>query len=395
MIKKVLALFLILFAMLILHGCFFPEKHPIEDLQNILIAGIDRDGEDIVLTIVVDTINQSNSGENQIGAELYVATGKTVFEAKRSLHEYTEKRIVWYHLKYIIIGEEAAEQGIDPYLSFFCENNENRFSHRLIVAQGITAKDLVQQICSQEGGVSENIDSLFTETARTGKSSEITLLDYAITRERPWESLYIPVITLIDNPVAQKSDDTQGQDGESSHEHKVLLQLDGYALFDEDLLTCFLDGDSTRGINFVINELDSTGIVVQDDKGQNVSLEIIESKVSIKPDFDEPLSAAIEVVVKSNMVEYTENQDVGEEYITYLEQRQDAYIQNEIEQALTVIQQKKLDVIGMGDAFYHENVFKWNNIKEDWQNIFADLKITVKVTSDIKCTYSLLNAAGA
>ena len=395
--KKKALLLLIICITLCLQGCNLPERHPIEDLQNILIAGIDMEDGNIILTVIADTIEQgATSSETQIGAELYMATGQSVFEAKRNLHEYSEKRLVWHHLKYIIIGEEAARQGIDTYLSFFCENDENRFSHRLIVTKGLSAIEFLQQTSTSEGGLDVYIDTLMDETQRTGKSSEITLLDYAITRERSWESLYIPVMTLIENPMAQTndSDTQQSNQQERTDANKVLPMIEGYALFYDDYLVHYLDSDIARGINFIINQVQSAAFVVTDNKNKIVSLEIIQSKPSISPRYSEPLSAIIDIVVQANMVEYTENLDINKEYLTYLEQQLSQAIKQEIEQALAIIQKNRVDMIGMGDAFYHNNAQEWQNIKEDWLDLFSSIKIMVNVTSDIKCTYSLIDAVG-
>ena len=375
-------------------GCnSFPAQYPIENAQNILIAGIDTDGEDIVVSILVDTIEPGGeSGKEQIVYKLYVETGKTVFEAKRKFHTYTDKRISWYHTKYIVIGEKAAKEGIDRLLAFFCEDDETRLLFRLIVAKGMTAKDFLQQANSEKDDLGGYLDTLFSEVARTGKSREIHLINYGIYREMPWQSVYIPSAETYSNPMQPGSSDGEGET--SGVNQNLLVKLEGFALFDEDKLAGYLNGEQAQGLNFINNDFVSANITVQDEGGNNISLEIMNSSTKPKPDFD-TMSVTIEVDINSNLVEYQGREDVFDyKYIEDLEQKLNAYITGEIEGAILVMQQYGTDAAFIGDSFYHQNPVKWEDIKDDWKSVFTGLDFTVKVNSSVQCTYELTNALG-
>ncbi|MGI5849579.1 MAG: Ger(x)C family spore germination protein [Christensenellales bacterium] len=395
--KKVSLLLLILFGMLSVQGCSFPEQYPIEDTQNILVAGLDIDGENVVVTALVDTIKSGKPGEEKIEYKLYKTTGKTVFEAKRNFHTYTEKRVAWYHTKYLVIGEQAAKEGLDRLLNYFIEDNQPRMLFRLIIAKGMTANDFLQQSNIQQASLADNIDTLFEESARTGMSREIHIINYVSFQGIPWQSIYIPTIELLPNPDQQKSAGPQQSGPQSSggqqKSQTMLVKLEGFALFDGDKLACCLDGNSARGLNFVNNDIKSAGISIKDQKGCDVALEIMESKAKIVPSFKDQLSANIDISVKANLVEYQGTIDIfDEKSIKYLEQQLNVFILKEIEQAILTMQEKHTDTIWMGDTFYHNNPIKWQDIKGDWKQLFTDLKITIKVSSNIITTYRLTNA---
>ena len=307
--------------MLFTAGCVFPEPYSLEETQNILVVGVDIVDGLIKLTAVLDKIESgSEPGKENITTLVYVSTGKTVFDAKRNLHAFSEKRASWYHLKYILIGEDAAKQNIDDVLDFFCENDENRFIHRLIVARGMSATDLLITAMANHKKFVDDLDSLFRQADQTGEASEVHLLDYAMACECKWSQIYIPTIELID--------DTLYKTGESNSDNASLLaKLSGYALFRDNQLAGYLDGHQAMGLNFVLNKIQSAEITVTDMHGHPVSLEVVMSKASIKPKLDGVPSASISVVVNSFMTEYHDPSGAtSDEYIRYLEEQQSAYV---------------------------------------------------------------------
>jgi spore germination protein KC len=398
LMKRAASLILILITVALGQGCSFPQKYRIEEIQNILILGLDTVDDQIQATIVVDSISTSSkAGEEKVTYKAYTMTGRTDFEISRKFHELTNKRITYYHLKYVLIGEDAARKGIEKYLNFLVEDHEPVFTHRLIISKGSSAKEFIEQTSSQSSSLAEYLDSLFTEKT-TGKTSEVRLLDYAVSTKRPWTSLYIPVVEPDTSSKVQTGGGGQGSQAspsQSAGEQSVNVKLEGYAIFNEDRLVDFADGDTAMGVNFVINEMYNACLTVQDIKGQNASVEVMNSKAKIMPDYNEPLSAKIEVTIETNLDEYNFYSDIPkEEFVSYLEQQGSSNIQAKIVKAITLAQKNKADVLGIGSAFYHKDPVKWQNIKNVWPDIFAGMNFTVTVKMVIKRTYLIRASEG-
>jgi spore germination protein KC len=83
-----------------------------------------------------------------------------------------------------------------------------------------------------------------------------------------------------------------------------------------------------------------------------------------------------------------------EGFVITLENNVNEQVKREISNMIDTLQRKDSDVVLLGNAFYHENPEKWQNIKEDWLDIFPDIPVTVKVTSTIQCSYNLQSATG-
>ncbi len=381
--KRAALLLAVFTAVIFSEGCAFPQQYRIEEVQNILVLGLDAKDDLIEVTLLVDSIRDSSrTGEEKVVYKAYALTGKTIFEISRNFHALTNKRITYYHMKYIIIGEGAARNGIEKYLNFLLEDHEPVFTHRLLVSRGKAAKEFIEQTSQQSASLADYLDSRFTEKA-TGKTSEVRMSDYAIATKRHWTSLYIPVI----QPDPASEVKTGGGDNASQSAN---VKLEGYAIFREDRLVDYMDGDAAMGLNFVVNEMHSGNITVQDFRGQNASIEIMQSKAKITPGFGDPLSAKITVTIDANLVEYYQYTDVtGEDFLSFLEQQGCAAIQARIAQAVVQAQRNKADVLGIGDAFYHKDPVKWQALRDAWPDIFADLEITIEVNLQLKSTYSL------
>lgn len=383
-------LLLIMFLIIIgAQGCELPQSYPIEEIQNILVVGIDIEDEDIIFTVVVDTLTKGGKpGEEQTGTKIYTATGRTIAEAKRNLHRYIEKRLSLYHLAYIIIGQKAAEQEMAKSLNCFLEIDESSLLIKLFVTKEMTAQEFIEKTNEEKANLADNLTSLIEETIRTAKASKVILLDYAIKHERAWEDFYIPTIQKYSNPLKESIGDEKKQ-GPS-------YKLEGYAIFKDDKLNQYLNGDSARGLNFLLDEVKSTVITIKDVNDKYVSFETIDSKTKIVPKVkNTSLSATVEVDVKSNFLEYYEKKDMlTEKYLNDLKQKHSEVIKKEIEQALFLLQKEETDVIGMGDAFFHKDPKKWRDINANWQDIFSTLNITVKVNVYIQGSYYLDNALG-
>ncbi len=397
MIRRIL-LFIMAAAAALASGCTFPESYPIEEEQNILIAGIDIEGDDIVLTVVVDAVSPGGEpGKEQIVYKLFKTTGATVYEADGKLHMLMEKRPSWYHTKYVLLGEDAARSGVDRLLSFFSEDDETRLLYRLAVVKDMTASEYLERANTGKDDLAGYLDTLFSAVHQTGKSREIHLINYAIYNQIPWTSIYMPVLQLEKNPVQPKGSkdgsDSESSSGDSGKE-KQLTALNGYALFDGDRLAGFLDGEISRGLNVLTNDVQSSGMSVKYKDGSGVGLELISCDSKIEPCFD-PLSVNISVNVKTNLVEYNKANPIEAQDIVYLENQQSQLICGEITSAIKCMQQLGSDPARIMDSFYHKDPVKWQTMQSDWKKLFSMLNVSISVNSQIQNTYELSEPVGS
>jgi Ger(x)C family germination protein len=266
--------------------------------------------------------------------------------------------------------------------------------YKVAVVKGMTAKDFLQSISTRKDNAADYLDTLFEEVKETGRSREIHLINYAINRDTPWNDVFIPTLELCTNPVqpaASQSGGGQGSSSKSGGESggEYVIQLKGFALFNGDKLSEFLEDDNALALNILNNEAKGGQVTVTGKDGRNVSLELMKCTTNIKTSY-RPLSVSIDVSIDFNLAEYTgENQPMDKADMKYIEQQQDEYIRTKIEQVIQIMKQAKSDAADFGDKFYHSDPIKWQEIKSDWKDIFPQVQFNVKVDSKIISVYEL------
>lgn len=387
MIKKIIIGLMLTVTIFLLTGCMFPSKASIELSEDIPVVGIDEEDGQVKLTITTLTIQpvaEEGSDEPQ-KVEVYTAKGETVFDAVRNFHAYTDKDIFWGHMEFVIVGEETAKKGITRYLDFFIRDHETNLTASVMVAQGSTAEEFIKKTKIPRVTLSDYLQSLFTDVGSMSESSEVSLIHYMCLVNCDWENLYLPCIQLVN--VLEKS---------KEEEDIKDVQLNGYAIFNDQEFTGIANGKLARGINWMINEISSGIIVAKDHQGEKVSLEIIDGGSEIETDFsgDEP-TAKIKVQFSTNIGDYKGVEDIfKKDIIDYIVADQERIVKKEIEDTLAFLQKNKSDVIHLGDKLNHKYPVKTKDLLVDWDEIFSNMEITVEVESRINRIYEIKAPAG-
>lgn len=388
MMKKCAVLFMLFAVIYFLPGCkLLPEKVSIQDREDVIVVGVDEADEGVELTIVtrlVEPVSQDSSGSTRKVA-IYTGYGETIFDAVRKLHSYTSKNIFWGHMDFIIVGEDTAKKGIGKYIDYFARDHELRIVSKLAIAQGATAADFIKRTNFPSISLDDRLDSLFSDVGTLSQSKEVALFDYMHMTNCAWGSLYLPCIQMVDF-MEKDVEDQKYMD----------VQLNGYAIFDDDKLIGIVNDKMARGINWVTNEMLSGVIVAEDENGNKISLEIISSDCKIEPDYSRDIpSAKIQVEFTTNIEEYQGKDDIfHDDIIAYIVDQQNNIVKREIEKSIRYLQRKKSDILGIGNALYHKYPVKCDGLGDSWNEVFYGLDISVEVNSRINRSYNIKQPIG-
>jgi spore germination protein KC len=385
LVRKLLLIVLILINIISLSSCKKVIKGRVEIQNNLFIktCGFDKPAssqEDVQITIISKFLkhsdNKSSSGEkiNNIMTE----QGKTIFEANRKFHTFSSKDIFWGQLEFILIGEEAAKDDINKYLDFVTRDHELRLTAKVFIIKENTARQIIENTNTSTFFISERLNNLVDDIPALSISKELTLADFIGTLDNKYTSAHVPYVSLVKKTTMM-----------DENTDKYNLQLNGLAVFKKNKLFGYLDSTMSRGLNWILNDIDSGVIHVKDSKDNKIALEIINAKTKIIPKIKEGnLSASIKVDLTSNIVEQYGFEDIyNEKSIVSLEKQQETIISNEIQQVVKFAQNNQLDFLGIGDTIYHKYPIKWDNYKNDWNREFQNLDITVSVNSKISRVY--------
>lgn len=366
---KAIVCMLILVFLPLQAGCW--NAREIDELAFVLGIALDRGQEGgVKVTVLIAnpsaaTRTPTGGGEQAKPFNVASAEGKTFFEAIRNMATFSSRRIFWAHNKVIVISEELARSDISEILDFFSRNPELRLRTWVAVTPGAAGK-LFEVPSEMEKDPATAIENIIAQRVWTGKGYGVMLKDFLED--------YLSANTY---PVASRiSVDNQG-----------VSQLSGAAVFNENKLAGWLDGQETRGLLWLKGDLHS-GIVVIPcplDR-QPLSVEVVHSEVKFMPHFrnDRP-QLAVMVHVTGNLSEQACKTDFTDmENLRALKTVLSSAVKDDINAAVTAAQKQfKLDFPGFNRPFHLKHDRKWRHIVKDWPELFPDMEVMVHVKADI------------
>ncbi len=366
---------------ILLGGCW--SHRELNEIGIVSGMGLDLTEEGkIAVTVQVITPspfnNQSSKGERE-PVRVITSEGETVFDAIRNLTSKSGDRIFHPHNQVYVFGEELARAGVQPVLDFLERDPEIRIMTWIILTEG-KAEDVIRGRSSEDDIPTNHINRLIEDYRSTSKIVPTSLL------------------TFITKLLKEGVEPTVGKLSYSEVKGEPIFFMEGGGVFKGDRLVDWLDPYEARGLLWVEGLVESGIVVVErkniDKKGNKgkggfedkISFEIVKSKSKVKPILNEDdLSILIELQVLANIGERMDHQVAeGREFIRELEELLSLEVKKEVEHIVAKAQKKyKSDILGFGLATHRKFPEYWRENKEEWDEIFTELDVEVKVKSRI------------
>ena len=387
--KKSLIIFIILIlSLIILTGCW--SEREINTLGIVEAVGIDKtENGEILLTFQIlkpsaikSSGGNSSGGGQESAVTVLSSTGETVFDAIRNATEQSCKRLYFPFNKIIIIGEDAARDGIGDITEFFDRNRESRSLAYILVAKG-RAKDIIEASSEQEKVPAKGIEMLLDVTYATSQRVKMTLNDIHKILACKTSSPYTTGIKTLSK---------QTKDGLIT-----VTELEDTAIFKKDKLIGWVGKKETRGFLWILGKVEN-GIIVINSPGEEdkkVSLQITSSSVKVEPEIkDGKLFVNIKIKEQgylgeqmSQYIDLTKPEPFKE-----LEIRQAAAIKSEVNAALDQIQKGwGVDIFRFCKEFHSKYPEEWKELEKNWdeeiKNITVNVEVEAKINSVGMSTY--------
>lgn len=368
-------------------GCniTFAGRTEMNRIEFIRAVGVDKSPgrEDAVrLTIATQSVQSTGGGAGQEKqSEILYSEGNTVFEAVRNFWNYMDKRPFWGHLEYLVIGEEAAKEGLLKYIDFFSRDAEIRLNLKVYIARGLDAGEVIKKGNSQDKFVFDRLEGVSENKWGQSVSNVVDLIEVMYILDNKYLSLYVPSIKLA-----------KLTENEQEINETMDIVMGGFAIFRGDKLFTYIDDKMGRGLNWLRNKIKSGIIVVKSPKEHDISLEIIDSNTKLKPKIaDGELIVTVDVKMSSNIGEISSPENIfTAEVLENLENQQERIIKDEIERVIKYAQEREIDFFSTADAVLHKYPIKWEDLYEkNWEETFSNIKFNVIVDSKINRTYDI------
>ena len=392
---KILLYALLIFILLAWNNKIVPKRLEISEIETVRVLGLDNNSEDVMMTIIRENESSEDSSEGEQSGnskqEVVSIISSNFSKAVKALQNYKSKSFAGGHVKYIIIGEDMAKNNFVDAIEFVAREVELRLTAQMYIAREMTANEIISSEGSSKEKMADVLNNLNKNINAFGISKKQEVLDVLELIVNKKKCDLIPTLMTADKNIYNKEWEIKSTE---ETEAESTIEFAGYGIIKGAKLIDYLSLEESRGANFVNNSLDSTVITLGREEAKDISLDLISSDTEIKFLFDEEELMKIKVINKnrSNITQIvTENNVLDEELLRYLEQKQAEIIKNEIEMAVNKSQTLNADFLNFEGQLRLKHPYKYERIKDKWDEIFKEVPIEVSVESRVRRLYDVLD----
>ena len=365
--------------LLFLTGGISEDVKEVSDLELVSVIGIDKDGENVVLT---------TSAALDGDLERIVISGtekESLLEAISDLcHSASVREPFFAHVENLIIGEDAArdENGVAPYIDYITRNLSIRLDANVYIVKGGTARDFIAKTVEKNVSISGMLGYIQKDVNMSTEGQVYTCGDVAVS--------------LIEGtPVLLQAIEIKPEEEMLENSEEVISPM-GFAVVKEGILVDFTGEDVTKGICILRGVAESEVVSVYLD-GAMVSMDLKNIKADIEPVFsgDELKKIKIKLSFNGSIEQITGKLDVGQEEV--LKALTDEIEKREAEKVAAAINSAKkaeMDYVGLYKILKTSHPLKFNMTEDQWNEIFKDVQISISAEAKIERAYDIINVTG-
>jgi len=386
--KRLLIIYVIIFA-LPLSGCksIYNNYKEIEQLLVIQTMGLDTQGGGILLSLA------SAAGSNGSSPRRLQSNGESITTAMERIYNYSyEEQLFLSHVGQLIIGEEAAEQGIDDFLAYISRTPAMRLDMPMFVVREGSALDAVMQVGDGKRGISEILETVEVSSLRRGDSGIYTAADVLRDSMR-WGSALICALecsSSSETPESGSNQIAQASSAQESDAPQLTAAANGFAVIRAGKLCRYLSREQAIAVGFLRNDVGISDVQVRDKHGDLVVLEIDSGKSRISPVWSAPgeLKALnVQTEVQASVIEISGGGELGSaEYTDHLTAQLEALISDYVKETLQASKDLKSDFLGLASAVERSNGEYFRLLDRPFPDLLPELELTVSVRGHLRHT---------
>ena len=306
------------------------------------------------------------------------ANGRTPLDAMRNLAPGTSRELFWAYTEVVLLSEELARRGVGPVMDLFERERQLRTGALIAVVTGDLRMLMESEAPLDETGSKGLHRLMFTLPLERSTFPTKRITDLYMRLAAPGQEMLIGKMQVL------------VEDWEEEHVHVPPATVGGAALFRGDRMVGWADGEEVVGWAYASGRSTRCKMLIEP-PGEETPISLSLSRVmhQIRPVHDDG-GVRIELTLHGEgeiqSFPAQGNLALESEFIRSLEKRAAESIRSRIEATLARSQELNSDILGLGNLIYRKNYGLWNEIGEDWDDIFPTLVVDIKVHVNIART---------
>ena len=292
-------------------------------------------------------------------------TGSSPYEVLNRYAQHGSRIPFYQHTQVIVLGKDAAEQGLYPFLDTIVRNPAGRPNILLAIADK-KASDILAVQDGMENIQAVGMANIIKLSANFSQYPAITYLDFTCRLISKTTAPIVPIIGTFEE---------MGPEGEKQKK----IRINGTAVFKGDKMIGKLNERESSGLLWVIDKVEKGFLIIPE-----ASLEIVDAKTKIIPELSGgKIKVAIEIEEEANLIQYNVAKNLSPEIISQLEKAQDKEIESQVKAVIKKSMSLNADVFGFGEAVHRKYKKEWKELEPRWDDIYPTIKISVKVKTSL------------
>lgn len=369
MAKKLLCGFLAVLLFVPLSGCW--DYRGLNEITIVSGVAVDRNAEgNFHVTFEFIDVN-SPLKDKPVQAKIVEADGKTLFDAARNAKRRLINKLYFPDMSVLIISKQIAQQeGLRDILDWFLRDSELRENMQVVISQQDTAREMLTIIGLDNSIVAYEMKEIAEEDQKTTSSVMMMPLYkiYGLSNSKGI-NVTLPSFHIV------KNDDED------------VVESNGQSVFKNDKLVGYLSPDETKYFLFATNGVKGGLLIAKTPQDKDVTYEIFGNKTKVsftmeqgKPEFtvDTQTDVALDEV-------HQELGELKEPEVQQLEKAASDQLAARIAELIKRVQQNyDSDIFGFGNLIYRKDPGLWEQLENQWDELFKTVPVHVNSTVNIK-----------
>ena len=408
--KRFLSLLITMCALPALSGCssIYSNYREIQQLMVVQTMGIDREKGGVQVSMAA-AAEASGGGPRRMSAQ-----GSTITAAIDRAYKLSyEEEIFFSHVNHLLVGEAAAEEGLDAFLDYVSQSPTMRIDIPLYIVRGSTANQAVMEVGDSSKGISEVMQTVHESFASPSNSRVFTVADTINSLLRYGSALVCAVecVPSSESVSPGKSASAQGggeqnaQQGEEQNpqqeegqnaqdktqgETPLMAVPAGYAVIRDGKLCKFIEPEEAAAVGLLTGSLPITDITVTDRNGKNASLELNQGGAEITPVWGgkgQLKGLNIQAQVSASVLE-TDNWQQGSsnEYINHLTAQLESAVSQRLSSLLRTSMKLKADFLGLAGQVERKSPENYRLMSQRFSELLPGLELQITVSGQLSHT---------
>lgn len=400
--KIILGITIIAFVIITLFNSdLMPLRREISDMEIIMIAGLDKVGEEYMITFIKR--NQSSNpssgdGEDSSGRSQVISmTADSYSVALRQLQTTTDKFTTASHIKYFIVGEDTLKDDFEHITDAVARGYQTRLNSKIYMAKGMTAKEFLEKASKLEFKVEEKLRNMENNFWSKSIRIDTDILDFGhISFSDTGEGL-IDTLEFYATADEKKKDNMESSIGgkEDQTKDEISFGYGGAAIISNCEVGGFLTKEQTTVANYLLGE-DNVNVINIQDKESFVVFRVEQLNSDVGFSFDERgyiNNIHIDITFKANYEETNATSPIfTEEMIEYFESKLNEKVKEEVEGIINLEKEKGIDFLYLREKLELKYPYKYEKNKEEFMKLLQRASVTVESAGRIQTTYDIVES---